>query len=160
MVRTNHTVETNASRGEGNQTAAERVADLLESDADDAFAKQEAAASEARTQWTPMNFKANMSHEFGAGSGPSLGPAVEGFGHVTVPDNHRVVGHTNPIPQETQVEWGVGTGPGSLTKDWRSEASRVGRYHKNPTFELRPQGTWAFKQEGGNAFNSRLNLYG
>ena len=58
--RTQH-IEASGSegRGGGNQTAAERVADLLSADEhgiDNAFAAKEAAAKAARTSWRPENW--------------------------------------------------------------------------------------------------------
>lgn len=55
-------MEVTATRGGGNQTAAERVADLLTSDHDGAFKKEEAASRAARTQWTPAGAEYGGTH--------------------------------------------------------------------------------------------------
>ena len=157
MVRTNHTMEVTAERGAGNMTAAERVADLLKSDHDGAFEQKEAAATKARMQWqpTPDLYREAMSHNHGLGHGPALPDAPGGFGNLSVPDLHRVPGHSNAPPPETQVKM---DGPASATKDWRTEGSRIGRYWANNTFQLKPNGTWDFNKDPskGNAFDSRL----
>ena len=139
----------NEGRGGGNQTAAERVADLLTSDASEgghsfAFAEKEAAATKARLQWVPAPAdydEAKSGH--GVGHGSKVPEAVGGFGFLSVPDPRR-----NPEAGHTEHE-NVGDeflqGPGSLTKDWRTEASRIGRYWKDPNFNLKPYGEWEVK---------------
>ena len=135
----------------------ERVADLLKSDHDGAFEQKEAAATKARMQWqpTPDLYREAMSHNHGLGHGPALPDAPGGFGNLSVPDLHRVPGHSNAPPPETQVKM---DGPASATKDWRTEGSRIGRYWANNTFQLKPNGTWDFNKDPskGNAFDSRL----
>ena len=157
MVRTNMTMEVTAERGGGDMTAAERVADLLTSDADGAFAEKEAKATKARMQWqpAPADYKEAMGHDHGLGHGPALPEAPGGFGNLSVPDNHRVQGHSNAAPPEAQVKL---DGPASLTKDWRTEASRIGRYWEHDKFRVKANGTWGFdKPEGSsNAFDSKL----
>ena len=162
MVRTNMTMEgkVTAERGGGNQTASERVADLLKSDHDGAFKEKEADALKARMQWQPTkeDYREYVQHGHGTGHGPPIPLAPGGFSYVSVPDNHRVVKHTNEVPPEAQVKL---DGPGSATKDWRTENSRIGRYWEHPNFQVRKYGTWDFNKspepaEGSNAFNSRL----
>ena len=94
-----------------------------------------------------------MQHRHGMSTGPKLPAPPGGYGNLSVPDLHRVPGHTNEAPPETQVPL---QGPASQTKDWRTEGSRIGRYWDHPTFQLQPQGTWNFEKEGGKVFDSRL----
>ena len=57
-----------------------------------------------------------------------------------------------PLPSaEAKLE-----GPASLTKDWRTESSRIGRFHKHDDFKLRPHGKWEWENKDSNPFNSRL----
>ena len=106
-------------------------------------------------QWQPTktDYRENMQHKKGVGHGPSLPAAPGGYGTLSVPDNSRVVGHTNAPPPEAEVK---GPGPASLTKDWRTEASRVGRYWEHEKFRVKPNGTWGFDSEKPNPFNSRI----
>lgn len=161
MVRTNDTLVVTAERGAGNMSAADRVKDLLTSDHDGAFKEKEAAASKARMQWqpTPAEFSESVNHVHGIGHGPTVPAAPGGFGYVAAPSEPRFASHSNAPPPETQVKM---DGPASLTKDWRTENSRIGRYWASPTFQLKPNGTWGFDKavEGeSNAFNSRLGLF-
>jgi len=139
-------MEVTATRGGGNQTAAERVADLLTSDHDGAFKKEEAASRAARTQWTPAGaeYGEYLQHEHGTGHGPTISQPPGGFGSVSVPDNHRVVHHSNAPPPEAEVKL---DGPASQTKDWRTEGSRIGRYWANDKFQVQPNGTWNFEKK-------------
>jgi len=158
-VNDTRVIDVTATRGGGNMTAAERVADLMKSDnkKDYAFVQKESAASKARMQWQPpvAEYREQMSHAHGAGHGAELGLAPGGFPNVTVADNHRVVGHSNTANPTGQAKM---DGPASATKDWRTESSRIGRYLKDPTFKQMPYGTWKFNEGQGdsNPFNSRL----
>jgi hypothetical protein len=71
---------------------------------------------------------------------------------VSQPDNHRVLGHSNPPPRDTEIKL---EGPASWTKDWVTESSRVGFFYNHEDFKLKPHGTWAYESPS-NAFDSRL----
>ena len=74
--------------------------------------------------------------------------------HVAYPSKRWFrIDSTNAPPPETMVKM---DGPASLTKDWRSESSRIGRYHGVDGFKLKPNGTWAFEASDSNPFNSKL----
>ena len=152
MVRTNDTLVVTAERGAGNMSAEERVADLMVSDHDGAFDQKESEATKARMQWQPTmsNYAEAMQHSVGMGHGPRLPPPPGGCGNVSVPDNSRVTHNgMGDEPAELSATQGAKlAGPASLTKDWRTEGSRIGRYWENPDFHLKKYGTWAF-QAGG-----------
>ena len=84
-----------------------------------------------------------LQHEHGTGHGPTISQPPGGFGSVSVPDNHRVVHHSNAPPPEAEVKL---DGPASQTKDWRTEGSRIGRYWANDKFQVQPNGTWNFEK--------------
>ena len=158
QVRTQY-VEGSGERGGGDQTAAERVADLLEGNATQgAWKEKEAKALKARMQWQPTKdqYKESMSHAHGIGHGPTIGPAAGGFGYVTTQDLHRVPGHSNEVAPENKVEL---AGPASQTKDWRTESSRIGRYFGRDDFKLKPYGTWTFEDAGPAHSGVKADLF-
>lgn len=146
-------------RGGGDQTAAERVADLMSADEhgkSNAFSVKEAAATKARNQWKPAPADYEEAMHGHSGHGPTVPAAPGGFGYLSVPDPRR---HPNPGTSSDgdaaeQKLAGAGTaqmqGPSSQTKDWRTEGSRVGRYWNDPQFKLKPYGEWEFKEHQRN----------
>lgn len=173
--RTNYIAATgDEGRGGGNQTAAERVADLLKADEkglDNAFGSKDTAARKARQQWIPEGWnpkkpgyadaQAMAFHEMPEpiAHGPPVpkptGAAAE-YGWVSHPDPKRLPeasedeGEARAL-QGQKIE--VGMGKGQFTKDWRAESSRIGRYWNNPDFQLGGNGTWKIKSDRGGSSN-------
>lgn len=172
--------------GDGNETAAQRVADLMSADEhgkSGVFAKKELAAKKAREQWWPESWNpknpgyvdasAVVTHTMpqGQGHGPVVPPppswAADGW--VSHPDPNRLPEASEDEGEARALQGAtiqVGMGMGAFSKDWRSEASRIGRYWQNPEFALQPNGTWTMKGKrqadlgasppsGGNPFEVR-----
>lgn len=158
--RTQHIEATGSEgRGGGDQTAAERVADLLSADEhgkSGVFAAKEVAASKARNQWKPAPADYEEAMHGHSGHGKAVPQAPGGFGFVSVPDvsRHPNAGTGSAGDASEQELAGAGTssmqGPSSQTKDWRTEGSRVGRYWQEPTFKLKPYGEWEYKEHERN----------
>ena len=131
-------------RGGGDQTAAERVADLMSADEhgiSNAFAKKEAAATAARNQWKPAPADYEEAMHGHSGHGTVVPEAPGGWGSVSHPDPRR------PPGGDGLTEGRALAGPAGLTKDWRTEASRIGRYWDDPNFALKPYGEWKIGNE-------------
>jgi len=160
--RTQHIEATgDEGRGGGNQTVEERIADLLSADEhgiDDAFAKQEAAAAKARSQWWPENWSSSNPGYRDPMNCPDM-PAPQGRGPKVSQDhtqlgygNHATYDPNRPNPgvPPNAEEKGECQGMGKSTKDWRAESSRIGRYWHHPEFATAANGTWTIQPGGSN----------
>ena len=147
-----------------------------------AYQTKEVAARKARTQWIPEGWDPKNPGYYdplncatlpeGGGHGLKL-PTTDphdpnGHGYHSEYDPSRGGVNTSPgAPANEDTVGKVGAtgsppslkGPGSATKDWRAESSRIGRFYHNPNFQPGGNGTWKMANASANPFEIRPNRF-